>query len=262
MRLSDVLSKTPTLDFKQVEGFLGERNLMSGKQRKVQVGKIALNYYCKNCFEVRTFLSSEEIFCIGVNEHLISIDCVLSCHCGASVQVWYLVDCDGAINGISPFVRILKRSEKLSSNVLINNEKYGDYSDLLEKAHCAYRDGLGAGSIIYLRKIFEQITIQTARASGINHINNKGVKKTFKLLLEEVDIKCSIIPKEFTLNKYRLFGELSDIIHSNYNEDEALLKYDSLNRLIIGILDNVKNNNELMIAIGTLGWDIIGSEQK
>lgn len=255
MRLSDVLSKSPTLEFKQVEGFLGEKTLAAGKQRKIQVGRVALNYYCKNCIDVRTFCSGEEIYCIGVNEHLVSIDCVLNCHCGTSVQIWFLVDCDGDISGRVPEIRILKRSEKLSTDVLIDKERYGELSELLEKAQRAHRDRLGAGAMVYLRKIFEQITIQTATAAGIPCSNNKGKRKTFKALLEEVDRQCSIIPREFSENGYRLFGELSDIVHGEYNEDLALLKYESLHRLIIGVLDNVKNNNELITAIGSLGWN-------
>ncbi len=62
-------------------------------------------------------------------------------------------------------------------------------------------------------------------------------------------------PREFSANGYRLFGELSEIIHGEYNEELALQKYDSLYRLIVGILDNVKINKELMTAIGSLGWD-------
>lgn len=261
MRLSDVLSTSPTLEFKQVEGFLGEKNLAVGKQRKIQVGRVALNYFCKNCMDMRTFSSGEEIYCIGVNDHLVSIDCVLNCHCGASVQIWFLVDCDGDIRGRVPEIRILKRSEKLSTDVLLNKERYGEVSELLEKAQRAHRERLGAGAMVYLRKIFEQITEQTAKAAGITCSNNKGKRKPFKALLEEVDRQCSIIPREFSENGYRLFGELSDILHGEYNEDLALSRYQSLHRLIIGVLDNVKNNNELMTAIGSLGWND-GGEQR
>lgn len=255
MRLSDVLSKPPTLEFKQVEGFLGEKNLAVGKQRKVQAGKVALNYYCNNCTDVRTFCSSEELYCIGVNEHMVSVDCVLNCHCGASVQLWFLVDCDSDICGRAPEIRILKRNEKLSTEVLLDKQRYGDFSELLENAQRAHRDGLGAGAMVYLRKIFEQITQKTATAAGISCSYNNGKRKPFRNLLEEVDRQCSIIPREFSANGYRLFGELSEIVHGEYNEELAMLKYESLHRLIIGILDNVKNNNELMTAIGSLGWN-------
>jgi len=80
-------------------------------------------------------------------------------------------------------------------------------------------------------------------------------------LLQEVDRQCSIIPREFSENGYRLFGELSDVVHGEYNEDLALLKYESLHRLIVGVLDNVKNNNELMAAVGSLGWNNGGAQQ-
>lgn len=260
MRLSDILSRSPTLEFKQVEGFLGGKIPSTGKQRKIQAGEIALNYFCKKCEDVRTFYSGEEIFCIGVNEHLVSIDCVLNCHCNASVQIWFLVDCDGDISGSAPEIRILKRSEKLSADVSLDKDRYGELSELLEKAQRAYRDRLGAGAMIYLRKVFEQITEQTAEARGIPCFFSNGKKKSFRTLLEEVDKQCLIIPKEFSANGYKLFGELSNIVHGEYNEDLALIKYESLLRLIIGVLDNVKNNKELMTAIGSLGWND-GGEQ-
>lgn len=260
MRLSDILSRSPSLEFKQVEGFLGGKIPAVGKQRKIQVGKIALNYFCKKCMDVRTFCSGEEIYCIGVNKHLISIDYVLNCYCGASVQIWFLVDCEDDISGRAPKIRILKRSEKLSTDVSLDMERYGEFSELFLKAQRAQHDRLGAGAMVYLRKIFELITEQTATASGIPCTYTNGKKKLFRNLLEEVDNQCSIIPKEFSENGYRLFRELSSIVHGEYNEELALVKYESLHRLIIGVLDNVKNNNELITAIGSLGWND-GGEQ-
>ncbi|WP_320129609.1 hypothetical protein [uncultured Sphaerochaeta sp.] len=261
MRLSDVLSRAPTLEFTQVEGFLGERKLATGRQRKIQAGNIALNFYCKKCMDSRTFYSGEEIYCIGVNEHLVSIDCVLRCHCGSSVQAWFLVDCDGDISGIAPEIRILKRSEKLSSEVSIDEGRFGSFSLLIEKAQLAHREGFGAGAIVYLRKVFEQITAQTADATGIvyeKHAN--GNPKNFFDLLRKVDEQCSIIPREFSANGYKLFQELSNIVHGENNEEQALVKYDSLLRLVIGILDNNKIKTELMAASGALGWDDGGDQ--
>ena len=45
-------------------------------------------------------------------------------------------------------------------------------------------------------------------------------------------------------------------MHSNHDDVElwGLKKYDALRRLVIGILDNIKINEELMAAIGVLGW--------
>lgn len=256
MRLSDVLSK-PIIDkFVQVDGFLDNKRLGVGKQRKITVGKIGLNFFCRNCGDDRTFISGDELFSIGVNDHTISIDCVLKCpRCSSSVQIWFLVESEDDMSLVAPNLRILKRSEKLSESVLFSKDQYGDFSELLEKARRAYRDELGAGSIVYLRKILEQITNQVAEAAHINTKKSNGSGRPFKELLQEVDCARSIIPQEFSANGYRLFKELSDVVHGNSDEQIGLMKYDALCRLVVGIIDNVRNNEELMSAIGLLGWN-------
>ena len=55
----------------------------------------------------------------------------------------------------------------------------------------ASREGFGAGAIIYLRKVFEQVTSEVAKASDISttYVNSKtkNDEKLFKDLLTEVD---------------------------------------------------------------------------
>ena len=255
MRLSDVLSKPLSDRYDQVEGFLNNRKVGFSNQRKIQIGKVALNYFCKCCNDDRTFCSSEVLYCVGISNQIISIDCALKCpRCNSTVQTWFLVECEEEICSDNPKVRILKRSEKLSDMVLLSREIYGDFSELLEKAQRAYRDGLGAGAIVYLRKVFEQVTEQTADVAGISKYTKKENRKTFRSLLDEVEAKQAIIPKEFSANGYRLFGELSDVVHGNYDELKGLEKYESLYRLVKGVVENVKNNKELIAAIGILGW--------
>jgi len=255
MRLSDVLSKPLNNNFVQVEGFLDDKKLKLGKQKRIAVGKIGLTFFCKGCNDDRTFCSDDDLFCIGVNDHLISIDSALKCSCCDSlVQIWFLVISNEDIHSHAPNVRILKRSEKLSDTVVIHGEQFGNFTELLEKAQRAYREELGAGSIIYLRRVFEQITVKMAGVVGIDTKNVKGSRKAFKDLLREVDEKCSIIPKEFSENRYRLFSELSNVLHGDYDEQLGLQKYEAFRRLVVGIIDNVKNNEEMMTAITTLGW--------
>lgn len=256
MRLSDVLSKPMANEYTQVEGFLNNRRLGFGRQAKISIGKIALNFFCKKCNDDRTFCSTDELFCLGVNDSTVSIDCAFRCPiCESSVQSWFLVESVNDIFSQSPKVRILKRSEKLSELVLFSRNQYNDFSELLEKAQRAYCDELGAGSIIYLRKILERITVQVAEAANISTKNENGKRKSFKDLLEEVDKQRSIIPKEYSANGYRLFSELSEVIHGSYEEELGLKKYDALRRLVIGIIENIETNRELMIAVGKLGWD-------
>lgn len=255
MRLSDVLSKPITNKYVQVENFLNNQSVGVGKQRKIAVGKVALNFYCKNCADIRSFPSCEKLFCLGISNCIVSIDCVLECPlCGSSVQIWFLVESDGDISLPAPSVRIINRCEKLSEDVSFNEERYGDFSELLEKAQQAYHNKLGAGAIVYLRKILERITVQSATAAEISTKGLNGRRKQFKSLLEEVDSKRSIIPREFSENRYRLFSELSNVLHGDYDEQVGLQKYEAFHRLVIGVLDNVVNNMEMMAAIGSLGW--------
>ena len=54
MRLSDVLSKEPDLEFKQVDGFL-KKKLPYGEQKRLDVGVVCRTFYCKNCESELTF---------------------------------------------------------------------------------------------------------------------------------------------------------------------------------------------------------------
>lgn len=257
MRLSDVLSKPVNLKFWQVDGFLDNKKLKSGQSKKLAVGKVGLPYFCKCCDSDTTFISPEDIYCIGVNNRQISIDCVLTCaRCENKLPVWFLVDSSSDIHLPAPAVRVLKRTEKFTQNVLSAKGTYGNFAELLSKADCAYRNELGSGAIIYLRKVYEQITLKTAEASGISVMKQNGTsRRPFKDILQEVDAKKSIIPKEFSADGYKLFGELSAIAHGTaVSEEDALLKYEPLHRLVVGIIENVKNNTELMAALENLGW--------
>ncbi len=255
MRLGVVLSKPPSNDYVQVDSFLRGRRGITGQQVVIDVGQVMLNYYCSNCEDLRTFSSKGEIRCIFVNKQVISIDIVLACYCGADAQVWFLVECNDDICGNAPRVRIVKKSEKLSETVRIYANSYGAYTELLDKAEKAHREGLGAGAIVYLRKAFEQITVDTANIAGITFATYSGGNpRNFSSLLKQVDEQCNIVPPEFSANRYELFRELSKIVHGDYDEETGLKKFKPLKRLVVGILDNVKNREELKKAIVKLGW--------
>jgi hypothetical protein len=253
MRLSHVLSKPPDITFVEVDDFL-KTPLADGKQRQIDIGSIGLNFYCKKCDDTRTFWSTNKLYCIGVNHRQVSVDCVLKCECGVSVAIWFLVESyEEEISGRAPNVRILKRREKLSEQVRLVG---GQYTDLLDKSLRAYRDGLGAGAMVYLRKILENITVQTANGAGISYNqHNNGNPKNFKELLKKVDAQCSIIPTEFAADGYRLFSELSDVVHGQHDENLALQKFEPLHRLVVGILDNINNKQAINTAKASLGWN-------
>ena len=258
MRLSDVLSRKPTKEYIQVDGFLQNKKGIAGQSVEITVGKVALNYFCKNCDDLRTFSSKNKIDVLFVDKKVISIDCILTCTvCGNSIPIWFLIECKDDITGQAPKVRILKKSGENIQIEETNNEYYNKYIELLNKAELAFNENLGAGAIVYLRKAFEKVTMDSAEAVKIEYDKYKnGNPKNFQQLLEKVDKKCSIIPREFTANGYKLFRELSDIVHGDNNEEDGIDKFEPLYRLVVGIIENIKNHKEIMESIKKLNWEI------
>ena len=273
MRLSGVLNKPKTAQYEPVEIFIknaiyvddfqGNETesisvLSPGDFIELDIGKVMLNFFCDECGDIRTFTSEETLHCLIINKELISVDCFLECPgCKTKIQVWFLVESKDIFSQ-EPEARILKRTDRLCEKVtLLTKGRYGNYTELLEKATRASREGFGAGSIIYLRKVFEQVTTQVAIASNISStITNKDnieQRKSFKRLLTEVDEKCAIIPAEFSNNGYKLFGKLSDVVHGEYDEEIALEKFSAFYRLVTGVIDNVKNKSEFKEAMSSLG---------
>lgn len=232
--------------------------LQNGDFVEIDAGRIALNFYCKKCEDSRTFMSPDRLHALIINENLISIDAFLQCPvCKTELQVWFLLEVKDMFTE-EPKVKILKRTEKLSKNVSeLRENSFGIYTDLLEKAMRASREGFGAGAIIYLRKVFEQVTSEAAKASNISttYINSNGKekRKNFKDLLTEVDTKCAIVPIEFSNNRYKLFGKLSDVVHGEYDEEIALEKFSAFYRLVTGIIENIKSKEEFQSAQQALG---------
>ncbi len=254
MRLSDVLSKDYLVNYEQVEGFIKAKPKY-GIAKRIEVGKIAVNCKCGICNDVRTFASEKELQLIMIRDEMFSIDTRLTCSvCGESVAAWFLVDTDGGIDSLRPKVRLIKKCIKYSDTVGPVFNIAEEYAQLLEKAEIAYRENLGAGSIIYLRKIFEIVTDSIADENGINILGSNGKKICFRDRLQRVDMAVHFIPPEFSADGYRLFGELSDVIHGEFDEADGLAKYQMLKRLVIGIIENVKNQSEYDEAKRNLGW--------
>lgn len=232
--------------------------LQNGDFVEINAGRIALNFYCKKCEDSRTFMSPDRLHALIINENLISVDASLQCPvCKTEIQVWFLLEVKDMFTE-EPKVKILKRTEKLSKNASeLRENSFGIYTDLLEKSMRASREGFGAGAIIYLRKVFERVTSEVAKASNISttyvNSNGKEKRKTFKELLTEVDTKCAIVPIEFSNNRYKLFGKLSDVVHGEYDEEIALEKFSAFYRLVTGIIENVKSKEEFQSAQQALG---------
>jgi len=265
MYIEDVLSDAPATDFVQVRKIFSSKDggeiKTPAKGERKNLGKMNVigYYYCKECNGNVRFTSKGELSCVFISDRLISIDCVLVCRCSSGIPVWYLVESLGDITGQAPEIRVLERKEKFTEKVwLVRSD---EYNELLDKSERAFRDGLGAGSMVYLRIILERTVRQIAKVEEIDEtgIDSNGNKanKSFTQLLIDVDSKCKIVPPEYSgNNRQKLYGLLSGSAHGHLDEKSSLEKFVPLKKLVVGILDNIKKQSEYLSAITELGWAI------
>ncbi|MBG0565378.1 hypothetical protein [Actinoplanes aureus] len=257
MRLGDLLSKAPAKEEAQVEGFLNGRGLSWGQHKTIDAGQVFLNFLCKTCGVVRTFMSGKKLSCLGVGDRVVSIDACLKClACESIVEAWFLVVSRNELHAQAPIVRLERYVDNRRDRASRIGVGAGGFDDLLERAQVAYEEQLGAGAMIYLRKIFEALTNQVAAVAQISTTENNGHRKSFRKLLKEVDEEHHIIPLAFSSDGYKLFSELSEIVHGDSSEEVALLKYEPCRSLVTGIIRNVANDQEMKRAIKELGWNV------
>ncbi len=202
-------------------------------------------------------MSGKKLSCLGVGGRVVSIDACLKCLvCQATVEAWFLVVSRDELYEQAPTVRLERYVDNRRGRASRVGVGSDEFDDLLERAQLAYEENLGAGAMIYLRKIFESLTKQVADVAGISINLSNGRRKPFFNLLQEVDAEHHIIPPAFSNNGYKLFSELSDVVHGDSSEEVALQKYDPCRSLVIGIIRNVASDQEMKQAIDALGWNI------
>lgn len=257
MRLSDVLGKAPDAAFREIEGFLGGRPLSWGKHRNLAVGKVFHNFHCRPCGDQRSFQSGDTLACLGLGDQAVSIDATLKCPgCNGTVELWFIVGSENDIFSLAPRVRLERYTENLRSNAARLSVATGQFAELLSRAQQAYEAGLGAGAMIYLRKTFELITFEVAAIQGIAVVDDKGWRRSFRKVLKEVDEARQIIPPRYRSNGYTLFSELSEVIHGESNEADALLKFEPCRELVLGVVNEVNRDNVFAKAVEDLGWNV------
>lgn len=255
MRLSEVLNAAPDTAAAQVENFLGYRKIAWGKQKPITVGRVVRNHFCLSCGDIRSFVSSETLSCLVSGDSTLSIDVALRCSgCESGAEAWFLLGCDDDLYAQAPEIYLQRFTENRRDIAGGQGFQVEQIDDLFERAQIAFDDSLGAGAMVYLRKIFEAVTSQAADAIGLSTRRSNGKRKDFRSLLAEVDATSQIIPSEFSNDGYTLFGELSEVIHGDSDELRALEKYEPCRRLILGIVNNIRNREEFAAAITSLGW--------
>ncbi len=253
--------------------------ISAGDFIEIQIGKIILPFYSMVCKDSVSFVSSKKLHCLIISNSMISIDCQLQCmdydkddpacqQCEHCIQAWFLVGADDIFSS-SPTVYVIKENFELPEQIKLPIETEDKFTEWLAKAEIAYKERLGAGAVIYLRAILEQITIEVGSNAGVDiHKPNGGIKP-FEQVIKAVDKECSIIPVIYSDNGYALFRRLSKIAHGNTDEETALREYEPLRRLVVGIMDNVKkkeqeikNSIELKKALDAIGFDNGGEQDE
>lgn len=242
---------------------------------EIDIGRINLPFYSSKCQDTIIFKSDQILHCLIISDKMISIDCNLTCDnrnesnprcqsCKSSVQSWFLIEADNIFSS-SPRVNVVKKNHKLSEDIKLPIEIGDKYNEWFAKADIAFKERLGAGSIIYLRSIFEKITFEVGTEINDRIRNTQGNiidlnKLNFRDLLEKVNNVYPIIPVIYSQNGYELFGQLSEIAHGNSDEQTALEKYESLRRLVKSVVDEVTskkqeivNNLEITNALSEIG---------
>lgn len=255
------------------------RLISPGDFLEIQIGTITLPFYSTICRDSVSFISPRKLHCLIINNTMISIDCQLQCmdydegnplcqKCNHCVQAWFLIGADD-IFAATPNVHVIKQNFKLPEHIKLPIETEDKYSEWLGKAEIAYKERLGAGAVIYLRSILEQITIEVGNNAGVEIYKSNDRMKPFEQVIKAVDKECSIIPVIYSDNGYELFRRLSNIAHGNADEESALREYEPLRRLVVGIMDNVKkkeeeikNNAELKKALDAIGFSYGGEQSE
>lgn len=225
--------------------------LRKNTNKKIEIGKIALNFHCGYCKGMRTFISENHVYCVGVDNNKISIDANLTCTtCEKNIESWFLLKSRNEIYSIVPEVRIVTRSLRIPEEVKLQNKYTDKIENFLLKSKLSYDQGLGIASITYLRIIFEEIIKEIAIEKSV--ISNIRERKSFKKILEEVNDLTNIIPKEFFNRGYKLYSLLSEVIHGNITDNEVLDKYYDYKKLVESILDSAISNKELNVIVERL----------
>lgn len=258
MRLSSVLSEAVTNRLSEVEPFMGKTSVRWGAHRKLDVGTVTRQYECANCQSVRPFNSKGPLNSLVAGPNMVSIDVVLKCvDCENSVENWFLVRSPNLL-GLAPSVSLVQVSEHLGDAARRPWTHDSKLDELLARADLAHECRLGAGSLVYLRKCFEIVTHTAAAGARVDVRRANGSLRPFAHVLREVDEQSQIIPREFSNEGYRLFSELSDLVHGDADEDLALKKYPSLRTLVRGVIENVRGTAKLTQATSDLGWRLEG----
>lgn len=174
----------------------------------------------------------------GYNQHLINTTDILSLHlkCGRyndklTIYVYWDAE-ERSITKIGqyPSVATIHIGQIKQYNKVLSEEKLGEFTRAIGLA----ANGVGVGSFVYLRRIFESLIFEIADETINNGLVNKEVFEKSRMD-EKIELLKDYLPQFLVENK-NIYKILSAGIHE-LSEDECLAYFDVMRVSIELILD-------------------------
>jgi len=140
--------------------------------------------------------------------------------------------------GQYPAVATLAEYEIKSFRKILGGASYGDFN----RAIGLNSHGIGAGAIVYLRRVFENFVIKRAVEEARKTPSWDQEQYERSRMREKIDLLKSHLPEFITQNK-ELYSVLSVGIHE-LSEEECLKIFPVLRSCIVYILTEIKNKHE------------------
>lgn len=252
MRLSDIFYAPKMGALTAVDPFLPKNGMKVGRRTRVDVGPFFRTYFCSKCEMAREFHSEKKLNLVRYGDNLFGVSTLFQCACGYCLgEYWGMfegVDSDSRAPKVSLICESLRQID-------LARETEESVDRLLRQAREAYSARFGYGAMVYLRIVYERVTRDVAKQVGVSLKGKNGGRKNFKSLLQEVDGVVKIIPRQYQEEGYKLFGELSEVIHGSSSEKVALDKFDSCLNLVEGVVRSVNDIPKFADAKGVLWPD-------
>ncbi len=140
-------------------------------------------------------------------------------------------------NSVCKIGEFPSKASVFSSDIQEYKKLLGKEQMSLQLAQELYSQDVGAGSFVYLRRIFENVILELVATRKYKHVENwtfQGWKKSKDKMKDKLNDLADVLP-EF-INHHELFNVLSVGVHS-LDEETCLQFFPAVNRAITRILD-------------------------
>ena len=201
---------------------------------KIECFKGTLDFYCPFCLKESTFKTTGKCPAYQPPKKYIEycFNLKLSCTRNCSYTAYFFFKAHAGV--LQKIGQTPSRKELTSPSIKQYKKELGPLYPPLNTAVGLYSHGVGAGSFVYLRRIFESL-VEAARQEASTQPN--WDEKEFKL--KDMKGKLALLKPQLPAILYenpQLYGVLSHGVH-NLSEDDCLQYFPAILSIIRSILD-------------------------